>query len=68
MTSDKDQDQREHAPQPARRRFVGTVAAGLAAAQAAAQTSAPPSTTAPASHPLTPPTYAKPPFPRQQQD
>jgi NAD(P)-dependent dehydrogenase (short-subunit alcohol dehydrogenase family) len=68
MTSDKDQDQRDHAPQPARRRFVSTVAAGLAAAQAAAQTSASPSTGAPASRPLTPPTYAKPPFPRQQQD
>ena len=66
---DSDKDKQETALQPARRRFVGTVAAGLAAAQAAAQNGASTSTSnaAPASRSLTPPSYAKPPFPRQQQ-
>jgi NAD(P)-dependent dehydrogenase (short-subunit alcohol dehydrogenase family) len=53
---------------PARRRFVGTVAAGIAAAPALAQTGAPAAGQPNASRPLAPPDYAKPPFPRQHQD
>jgi hypothetical protein len=49
-----------------RRRFVGTVAAGIAAAPALAQAGAPPAAAPPRS--LTPPPYPGPPFPRQKQD
>jgi hypothetical protein len=54
-----------------RRRFVGGLAAGLAAAPALAQTGGTGgagSNAAPAARPLAPPSYPKPPFPRQQQD
>jgi NAD(P)-dependent dehydrogenase (short-subunit alcohol dehydrogenase family) len=50
-----------------RRRFVGTVAAGIAAAPALAQSqAAQPAQAAPRS--LTPPPYPGPPFPRQKQE
>ena len=54
--------------QASRRRFVGTMAAGLAAAPALAQAQpgAQPVPAAPRS--LTPPPYPGPPFPRQKQD
>ncbi|QJE01031.1 SDR family oxidoreductase [Massilia forsythiae] len=53
----------------ARRRFVGTVAAGIAAAPALAQTGAQGGAAATAgARPLTPPQYPKPPFQRQQQE
>jgi NAD(P)-dependent dehydrogenase (short-subunit alcohol dehydrogenase family) len=69
MDSDNNKNKPDTAPLPSRRRFVGTVAAGIAAAPALAQTGAPSSSNAaPASRPLTPPQYPKPPFPRQQQD
>ena len=62
-------EQPEDALLSSRRRFVGTVAAGIAAAPALAQTGAATSTNAtPAARPLAPPDYAKPPFPRQKQD
>ncbi len=54
--------------QPSRRRFVGTMAAGLAAAPALAQAQ-PGAQAAPAAlRSLTPPPYPGPPFPRQKQD
>ena len=52
---------------PARRRFVGSVAAGLAAAPALAQTNAQPAQPSGA-RPLTPPSYPAPPFPSQRQE
>jgi NAD(P)-dependent dehydrogenase (short-subunit alcohol dehydrogenase family) len=53
--------------QPSRRRFVGTVAAGLAAAPALVQAQAGGQAAAPGARALAPPQYARPPFPRQQQ-
>jgi NAD(P)-dependent dehydrogenase (short-subunit alcohol dehydrogenase family) len=50
-----------------RRRFVGTVAAGIAAAPALAQAQSAGQPAA-APRPLTPPSYPKPPFQRQKQD
>jgi NAD(P)-dependent dehydrogenase (short-subunit alcohol dehydrogenase family) len=50
----------------ARRRFVGTVAAGIAAAPALAQTGGGPAPSG--ARPLTPPPYPAPPFPSQHQD
>jgi NAD(P)-dependent dehydrogenase (short-subunit alcohol dehydrogenase family) len=64
----KTEDGPGDAPLPSRRRFVGTVAAGLAAAPALAQTGASSSSATPAARPLTPPTYPKPPFQHQQQE
>jgi NAD(P)-dependent dehydrogenase (short-subunit alcohol dehydrogenase family) len=68
MDSKKDKPGADDSIAPSRRRFVGTVAAGLAAAPALAQTSSQsgsPSTAGARS--LTPPPYPAPPFPRQQQ-
>src|SRR4051812_6287247 len=53
--------------QPSRRRFVGTVAAGLAV-PALAQAQGGGQAAAGAPLPLTPPSYPKPPFQRQKQD
>lgn len=64
----KTEDVPGDAPLPSRRRFVGTVAAGLAAAPALAQTGASSSSATPAARPLMPPTYPKPPFQHQQQE
>jgi NAD(P)-dependent dehydrogenase (short-subunit alcohol dehydrogenase family) len=67
---DSQHDKPEDDIVPARRRFVGTVAAGLAAAPALAQTgaAAPGAQSTAAARPLAPPEYAKPPFQRQQQE
>jgi NAD(P)-dependent dehydrogenase (short-subunit alcohol dehydrogenase family) len=70
MDHDKDAfpDAPQDLSQPSRRRFVGTVAAGIAAAPALVPGAADAQNATPAARPLTPPEYAKPPFPRQQQD
>ncbi len=52
--------------QPSRRRFVGSVAAGLAAAPALAQSQG--GGPAPGARPLAPPDYPKPPFQKQRQE
>jgi hypothetical protein len=69
---DSQHDQPEDDIVPSRRRFVGTVAAGIAAAPAlvpgAANAQSAAQNATPASRPLTPPDYPKPPFQRQQQD
>lgn len=64
---DAPDDRPDDTVQPSRRRFVGTVAAGLAApALAQAQGGGQAGAAAPA--PLTPPQYPKPPFKRQKQE
>jgi len=66
MDSQNDKPDKDNL-QPSRRRFVGTVAAGLAApALAQAQGGAQAGGTA--APPLTPPQYPKPPFKRQKQE
>jgi NAD(P)-dependent dehydrogenase (short-subunit alcohol dehydrogenase family) len=65
---DSQHDQPEDDIVPSRRRFVGTVAAGIAAAPALVPGAASAQNATPAARPLTPPDYPKPPFQRQQQD
>lgn len=70
MDSQNDKPGNDHGNdhlQPSRRRFVGTVAAGLAA-PALAQSQGGGQASASTGRPLTPPNYPKPPFQRQKQE
>jgi NAD(P)-dependent dehydrogenase (short-subunit alcohol dehydrogenase family) len=62
---DKPESKKDGEVQSSRRRFVGGIAAGLAAAPALAENGR--QTGAEPPRPMAPPHYARPPFPRQQQ-
>jgi NAD(P)-dependent dehydrogenase (short-subunit alcohol dehydrogenase family) len=62
---DKPESKKDGEVQSSRRRFVGGMAAGLAAAPALAENGR--QTGAEPPRPMAPPQYARPPFPRQQQ-
>jgi NAD(P)-dependent dehydrogenase (short-subunit alcohol dehydrogenase family) len=62
---DKPESKKDGEVQSSRRRFVGGMAAGLAAAPALADSGRQTNTEPP--RPMAPPQYARPPFPRQQQ-